>query len=262
MVAIGKGSLASMDFLIEPEFSNGTWSKSILNFVEKYEIDGIEIQWRSWPKEETMHALQIIQNIRKGLNQLAESKNRSEPYLLALAFPSSSWINRDFLKLDDLLDTVDFINVANFPERRFSQNYSRKPTMESFACATEKRDKINMDLEFYGKVWKNSTVTEDVFWTIRKPVPWREIKNSNESSWNEELKSPYILNSTNLEYIGFENERSLVEKMKYIEDNNFGGVTMTWLNFDDDQNTLLNAVTSVDLCSRGQFETRKIQCYE
>ncbi|PIC29158.1 hypothetical protein B9Z55_020842 [Caenorhabditis nigoni] len=37
--------------------------------------------------------------------------------------------------------------------------------------------------------------------------------------------------------------------MKYVKKNGFGGVAMTRLNYDDDQNTLLNAVTSVDLCS-------------
>ncbi|CAO4381082.1 unnamed protein product [Caenorhabditis nigoni] len=224
-----------------------TFTNSILNSVEKYEIDGIELKWRSKPNEETV--LQIVRNIRNGLNQLAESKKRSESYLLALAVPFMLFERRDVLKLDNLLNTVDFITFVSPLKRPFVSIDSSHSIMKSY----EQLDKLNMGLEFYGTFWTNSSYTEDIWWEPSNIVPWREIGNLNDSnhetSWDERSKSPYILNSETLEITSFENEKSLVEKMKYVKENSFGGVAMTRLNYDDDQNTLLNAVTFVDLCS-------------
>lgn len=44
--------------------------------------------------------------------------------------------------------------------------------------------------------------------------------------------------------------------MKYLAAKNLGGVIVEHIEADDDENTLLNAVTSVDLCSGPKYKKR------
>ncbi|EGT59071.1 hypothetical protein CAEBREN_32073 [Caenorhabditis brenneri] len=281
LVAIGSGSYKSVDFMVETE-KNETFIHSITSFISKYDIDGVELQWKHYPGSVASKQLQLIRNLRAALINLADSQNRTSPYVLAVSLPSTEWPSNNGVSLDHLLEHVDFVNVASFDysispgpfaplystnhtkDKHFSKDTKNVDyTLKSQACQTKQWSKINMGVGFYGRSWKNvlepDQVRNELAWTSGSmdikgdTVQWRNLKNQQKE--DSESVNPHIWDSENKEYISFENERSLAEKAKYAVEKNLGGITISMLDFDDDNDTLLNAVASVDLC-KGYVERK------
>lgn len=67
-------------------------------------------------------------------------------------------------------------------------------------------------------------------------VCWFQVSNYNvRVEYDTETCSPFL--STGLEWISYEDERSLECKANYVKDNNFGGIMVFSLNTDDYQLT-------------------------
>ncbi|CAL2046220.1 unnamed protein product [Caenorhabditis brenneri] len=273
LVAIGTGSYKSLDFMVETE-KNGTFIHSIISFISKYDIDGVELQWKHYPGSVASKQLQLIQDLRTALINLAGSQNRTNPFVLAISLPSTEWPSNNGVSLDQLLEQVDFVNVASFDYSLspgpfaplYSTNHTKDTknvdyTLKSLACQTEHWSKINMGVGFYGRLWKNvsepAQVQNETKWmpenldTKGNTIQWRNLKNQQ----SEESVNPHTWDSENKEYISFENGRSLAEKAEYAVEKNLKGITISMLDFDDDDDTLLNAVASVDLC-KGYIERK------
>ncbi|EFP10775.1 hypothetical protein CRE_02485 [Caenorhabditis remanei] len=184
IVSIGGGSQKSVDLMIESEgHENSTVPQSILSFLERYQADGVEFQWKHWPKDETNHQLLILRKIREVL---------PARYLLTLSLSSSEFPTTDYLTLDDLLNLVDFVSLTSFdysaspgpfaPIASKSSQRNVEHTSKSYYCQTKQWEKINMGVAFYGRSWKN--VLEPVHqmnetWTSENldgdSVQWRKI---------------------------------------------------------------------------------------
>ena len=219
----------------------------------------MEFQWKHWPKDETNHQLLILKKIREVL---------PARYLLTLSLSSSEFPTTDYLTLDDLLNLVDFVSLTSFdysaspgpfaPIASKSSQRNVEHTSKSYYCQTKQWEKINMGVAFYGRSWKN--VLEPVHqmnetWTSENldgdSVQWRKILKKlifSAAEWDEETKISFIWNADAQEYISFENEKSLLEKMKYAVEKNVGGVAIWMLDFDDDRDTLQKTIASVDMC--------------
>ncbi|CAL2046379.1 unnamed protein product [Caenorhabditis brenneri] len=165
-----------------------------------------------------------------------------------------------------------------------NDNKSIDSTMNAYTCKTMKPSKLNIILTFGGAHWENvsidNTQSDDLFFNIDVLVTcsgtrcrwqkhsgtsyaWRSLEtlglNLEEASWHNVAKSPYIWHPNRRSFLTFENERSLEEKMEYILSKNLGGVTIDRIDQDDDWNTLLNAVTSMDMCSGSKFKKEEVK---
>ncbi|EGT34340.1 hypothetical protein CAEBREN_14308 [Caenorhabditis brenneri] len=165
-----------------------------------------------------------------------------------------------------------------------NDNKSIDSTMNAYTCKTMKPSKLNVILTFGGAHWENvsidNTQSDDLFFNIDVLVTysgtsyrwqkhsgtsyaWRSLEtlglNLEEASWHNVAKSPYIWHPNRRSFLTFENETSLEEKMEYILSKNLGGVTIDRIDQDDDWNTLLNAVTSMDMCSGSKFKKEEVK---
>ncbi|EFO90754.1 hypothetical protein CRE_08270 [Caenorhabditis remanei] len=269
------------------------WIDSISAFIVEQQIDGVELYYR-WPITETENEnyLFFVRELRYKFERMEKLTRRKTPYLISIAAPPLVWSGDDTMLIQELLDYADFLNIETHnyygpwkengktgpsgPLYSTSTNYSIDWTLKAYVCKTEMASRLNFVILFYGVSWmkvndhslstdgvyktydKNPETSSNLFWT-----PWRKFIengwNLTLTSWHNASRTPYIWNSENRKLFTFENERSLIEKMKYAKEKNIGGVSIDHVEYDDDSNTLLNAVTSVDLCSGEKFEKDEIR---
>ncbi|ULT91658.1 hypothetical protein L3Y34_009354 [Caenorhabditis briggsae] len=230
----------------------------------------------------------LIRELRQRLDQLAASKNRRSKYLITLATAAGEWNLREGYDLNGILQYADFLNVMTYDYygawaskwgaytgppsplyfgslKGFSGKLNADFTMKFYSCKTKKPGMLNMGVPFYGRFWENVLEPirgEDGMWRTAQEVNgefeggyvgWRNLEkqgwNKGAATWHDKTKTPYIFNSGARKFLGFENERSLKEKMNYATGKNLGGIMIWALDLDDDADTLLNLVSSTNLCA-------------
>ncbi|EFO90533.1 hypothetical protein CRE_08271 [Caenorhabditis remanei] len=269
------------------------WIDSISAFIIEQQIDGVELYYR-WPYTDTEkeNYLFFVRELRYKFERMEKLTRRKAPYLISIISPPSVWPDGESVILQELLNYADFLNIEtdNYydpwkengktgpvaPLYSTNNNYSIDWTLKAYACKTEMASRLNFVILFTGVAWAkvndHSSSTDAVYKTYDKDpgdsstesyTKWRKIKengwNLTLTSWHNASRTPYIWDSENRKLFTFENERSLIEKMEYAKEKNIGGVSIDHVEYDDDSNTLLNAVTSVDLCSGEQFEKDEIR---
>ncbi|KAF1768948.1 hypothetical protein GCK72_000761 [Caenorhabditis remanei] len=269
------------------------WVDSVSAFIVEQQIDGVELDY-SWPYTDTENEnyLFFVRELRYKFERMEKLTRRKTPYIISIAAPPLVSVDEESLLIQELLDYADFLNIKteNYygpwqengktgpcgPLYSTNSNYSIDWTLKKYACKAEMASRLNFVILFTGATWvkvndhlsstdavyrtydKNPDASSTLLWT-----PWRKFKengwNMTLTSWHNASRTPYIWDSENRKLFTFENERSLIEKMKYAKEKNIGGVSIDHVEFDDDLNTLLNSVTSVDMCSGEKFEKDEIR---
>ncbi|EFO83194.1 hypothetical protein CRE_12962 [Caenorhabditis remanei] len=136
-----------------------------------------------------------------------------------------------------------------------------------------------MGVPFFGAYWKNVEGPIDAkgeMWFTAKPktkgsdqyeggyIPWRNMKsigfNVSSATWHQDSRTPFIWLPEKQEFLGFENARSLREKVEYTKAHSLGGITIWSIEMDNDNDTLLNSVYSADLCYSNRNDTIYYNC--
>ncbi|XP_053207036.1 uncharacterized protein LOC128391212, partial [Panonychus citri] len=161
---------------------------------------------------------------------------------------------------------------------RFSGKTNTAWTVKYYTCKSKLPHKLNMGVPFYGRYWKNvgdPVDGKDGMWRTATAVngkfegdfvPWDKIGSdylSNPSftvTFHEKSKTPYAWSPSTKTFLGFENEQSLGEKVKYAVDKNVGGLMVWAVDLDDDELTLLDIVSKAPLCSNTDPNDNKHVC--
>ncbi|CAL2046376.1 unnamed protein product [Caenorhabditis brenneri] len=269
-----------------------TWISSIASFLLEQQLDGVEIYYR-WPitAEDEENFAFFIRELRYKLEKVKILAKRKIPFIICIRSPSQFWTSNDVPLLDDILNYVEFLNIetSSFYAPWYKGTIMASPisplyslsgdnksvdwTMEAYTCKTMKSNQLNVMIPFRGALWENVNINvtrvDDLHFYVGgrnysgTHVAWRDLKalgwNLIKASWNNASKTPYTWHPNNRSFITFENQRSLEEKIEYIISKNLGGATIDRIDEDDDSNTLLNAVTSVNMCSGPKFKRNEIK---
>ncbi|EFO85694.1 hypothetical protein CRE_01673 [Caenorhabditis remanei] len=249
---------------------------SIISFVNKNELDGVNIFWRTPPETHKFHYSQFLKTLREELD--AQGKLDNKQYVISIMAPRPGIDNWESgFDLDEIMKYVDFINVLSMdyyapwpnewgkpvgpsaplysggaPRKQYNVDY----TMRYYIDETNQPEKFNLVIPFYVRLWKNvgeklkeSEVYRDVELKDGKVegVPYMDRWTAEHEGWkltpaywDEKTKTSYIYNPENKTFLTFEDERSLAQKMLYVNERNLGGVWIWSVHTDDEDNTLLN----------------------
>ncbi|EGT34336.1 hypothetical protein CAEBREN_13398 [Caenorhabditis brenneri] len=277
---------------LKKKSTKGNWINSIASFILEQELDGVEIVYR-WPEtsEDRKNFALFVRELRYKFARVEKIAKRKVPYIISIYSPTYNWATKDVSLLDDIRNYVDFFNVEtdNFYAPYHKNNIMTGPlsplyslgnddksidrTMEKYTCKTMKPSQLNIILSFGGVHWENvhksSAEPDDIHFYVRGRdysgyhFSWRYLKffgfDLNKASFHDVAKTPYIWDKNHQSFVTFENERSLEEKMEYILSKNLGGVAIDRIDKDDDSHTLLNAVTSMNMCSGPKFAEDEIK---
>ncbi|CAL2033239.1 unnamed protein product [Caenorhabditis brenneri] len=289
-VMIGVGG-----YMVSPRFgpivADKEKRKKLINdtiaIIDEHNLDGVEVFWFHPAASEKRDYVKLIKELREGLSILEQTKKRDEPYILSIVAPKVTAQLKDGYDLDKLLEYVDFIDVLTYDYFNVPTSWGKRKlgptaplyggnernvdeTMKYLVCKTGKPERINMAVSFYGNVWINvkNPIRGNDIWrdttTNHGAVRWKELEksgfNKSDALWHEKSKSSYIYLPESKTFMGFENERSLKEKIKYNRKRNLGGFVIWAIDQDDKDYTLLNVVTSAELCSSDTTDIVKYDC--
>ncbi|EYB90831.1 hypothetical protein Y032_0213g2279 [Ancylostoma ceylanicum] len=241
----------------------------------------------------------LLSDLRTRLTNLATELGRTVPYEITLASAAGEWTIRPGYDLSGIMQYADFINVMTYDyygawgsqwgaytgppsplfygsPPGFSGKLNADFTMKYYSCRSGKPSKLNMGVPFYGRYWENvgaAIDANDEMWRTADAVggvyqggylAWKDIPTKgwsrDSASFHEKTKAPYIYDSGSRRFLGFENVQSLQHKVNYAIERNLGGLMIWAIDLDDYSNTLLDVISSADLCSGGSGDTSSYQC--
>ncbi|CAL2046334.1 unnamed protein product [Caenorhabditis brenneri] len=287
------GDLKWNDHRISPvvadEYKRKTLIQSITAFVQKYKLDGVDVQWKFMRfKGDFAKLANLCEDVRKSLDEATQSSN-SPRFVMSIRSGSTML---EHIRYDEISRSVDFWNVETHSfyahwhgntghligsqSALYSGERNVNNTMKEYTCQTKNPQSLNMEIGFFGRYWNNvkkSKNSDETLWMTAEKVngevqggfiPWRDFPhtewNISTASWDDDAKTPYIWNPDKRSYLSFENGKSVEEKMKYALDRNIGGITIFHLNLDDDQITLSKMIRNSKFCSAEMSNVVNYSC--
>jgi chitinase len=258
------------------------FSASCLRIVDKYGLDGIDIDWE-YPvtggketdhrrKSDKENFVLLLRQLRADLNALQHER----PPLLTIA--STCYRNHlNDLSAEEMAAVLDWFNLMGYdfnemqPTRTFHQSglfaWPTTPTLNADAIKFANSDaavqwyldhgvppaKIVLGLPFYGQVWAN--VPDDhhgLFEPFRgRPgeegtLSYREIEQTYLPTytryWDDRAKVPWLYNEKTKIMISYEDRESIAAKAKYVTQKHLAGIMFWDLGQDDSKSALLEAI--------------------
>jgi chitinase len=231
------------------------------------------------PEDKENHVL-LLQEIRKELNAAGETDNRY--YELTIASGAGP-VYADNNLLGEIAKVVDFINIMTYDFNGGWQTISAHnaplyydpaakaagvPEAEVFNIAAGVQrhlddgvpaHKLVMGMPFYGRGWSGCVNQNNGQYQECKPASlgtWEngsfdfydlEAKYINKNGytrfWNDTAKVPYLYNSTNGNFITYDDSESFGHKIDFIKSKGLGGA-MFWEFSGDRNKVLLNKLTT------------------
>jgi chitinase len=243
---------------------------SALAFLEKYRLDGLDIDWE-YPGQRGMHNKNRPEDKENSTALLAELRSVfGKRYLLTMAVEASEeWLEHtemnkaqiylDFLNLmayDQFGADSDAITGHHAPLFTSPENpkhNSAATSVEQFLAAGVPARKIVLGVPFYGKAWGNVASTGHGLYQPGHPTKARldtsfgairenlENKSGFVREWDDVSKAPYLYNADRKIFITYEDEQSLRAKAEFVKAKGLAGV-MFWEYSQDPNQVLLDVV--------------------
>ncbi|KAF1765223.1 hypothetical protein GCK72_005175 [Caenorhabditis remanei] len=265
--------------------------KSIITFLEDYKIDGVDLYWKHATEKDKFNYLKLLRELRQRM--------KGNDYVISITLPAAGIENWEMAyDLDLTLEYVDFINVFSmdyygpWPNQWGNpagptaplysgigarKNFNIDWTMQYYVCKARQPSKFNIVVPFFARLWNNVTAAMEPGREAYRRVEltnnradgspymsrWTVEHNGfdlSNATWDEESKSSYIYDSKAQTYLSFETEKSIEAKKDYVVEKNLGGFWIWSVDMDDDRNSLLNALTSDDICSVESEDTVEYKC--
>lgn len=259
------------------EESRLKFAKSCAVFVDKYNLDGIDLDWE-YPNQigagnthrpEDVHSFTLmLKAVREQLDLMSEKEGKNKHYLLAIATGADEAYVKN-TELGEIHKYIDFLNIMTYDfynglhkvnghHSNFKSSAQPEMDMNSVVNAVDMHieagfpaNKINLGIPFYGRIWKGvKTDGEQILFqeaeTVGMGIDYKDFyQNINANGftryWDKAASAPYLWNPEEKTFISYEDEESIQYKIEYLKNKGLAGV-MFWEYSADYDKTLLNAV--------------------
>jgi chitinase len=258
------------------------FSASCLQIVEKYGLDGLDIDWE-YPVtggKRTDHRrtsdkddfVLLLRQLRRDLKAFGCERH------LLLTIASTGYRNHvNDLSLKEMAGVLDWFNLMGYdfnemqPKRTSHHSglfaWSATSGLEEDARKYANSDaavqwyldhgvppeKIVLGVPFYGQVWSGVAATNEGLYELYTGRPgedgtlsYREIEQTYlpayTRQWDDHVKVPWLYNKETKIMISYEDPQSISIKAKYVIQKHLGGMMFWDLGQDDSKSTLLDAV--------------------
>lgn len=248
------------------------FSKSSIDIMMKYGMDGVDIDWEyptipergiSCHPDDKKNFTLLLKQVRNDLNEL--SKVTKKDYLLTIAAGATkSYIAN--VEIKELNTVLDFMNVMTYDMggylnvtghhtslygKRYRDDYFPGGAyyIDEFVKAGMNLNKLVFGIAFYGRGGtlvenKNNGLCsrikgeQELYFNYHDIVKKIKEEGYNEY-WDDLAKAPWAYNGDT--FITYENEKSIIEKMKYVKEKGLLGV-MFWQYQADNTKTLMSVI--------------------
>ncbi|RJG50428.1 glycosyl hydrolase family 18 protein [Motilimonas pumila] len=264
---------ATWQHLAQSDVMREHFLHSVMNFIEHYQFDGVEINWTSLALESMTLAQQ--QGLARTLKQLKKrmsqtSAKQPQPLQLSLLIPwrlaplQKQLTNAMFAPLDYVIvDTLSPLQEQGFPPRLapiFSP-YGHDSIAHSVAWLKEqiKPHKIILTIPSHGLKWQAVNAQSSASWqlsqgswdnrSITGVTQRHEVESmqqqsltSKQSHETSDAISGQIITPNGKHLLLFESSASLHDKLNFILDQDLAGIALSSLHNDNGATSLLSRI--------------------
>ncbi|MGL4335766.1 MAG: glycoside hydrolase family 18 protein [Turicibacter sp.] len=275
-VSIGGWGSGNFSEAAENEETRKLFSKSSIDLMRKYGMDGVDIDWEypttpgggiSCHPDDTKNFTLLLKQVRKDLDELR--KETKKEYLLTIAAGATrSYIKN--VEVKELNKVLDFVNVMTYDmggsfnvtghhtnlypstlTKKYGETYYPGGAfyIDQFLQAGMDLNKLVLGIAFYGRGAskvenKNNGLCSRVkgenglYFDYHDVVAKIEDGGYNEY-WDDLGKAAWAYNGDT--FITYENEQSVKEKMNYVKEKGLLGV-MFWEYQTDHTKSLITTI--------------------
>lgn len=260
------------------EESRNKFAKSAVEFVRKYKLDGIDIDWEypGLPGIGNPHRPEDKENFTLLLKALREELDRyqvedNKHYLTTVAAGAAD----EFIEATEMGEVakyLDFVNLMTYdfyvaeadpitghhtclytnPEA--PKDISTHHAVQNFIRAGVPLDKIVIGSAFYGQAWGEVDSKNNGLFQPGKPAminsSYKSIRTELEGNygfkryWDDIAKAPYLYSRSRRIFISYDDPVSVRLKCNYVIDHKLRGI-MFWEYNGDYQNELLSIMAEM-----------------
>lgn len=281
-ILISVGGASSSTFFSDVALtglSRKIFSESVVNFIVKYKLDGVDIDWEfpGWEgpgnvfrPEDKQNNTYLLYELRKQLDEQSELEGRLEesPYLLTIASGASQWY-LNLVEMNKIIPVLDYINIMTYDftggwssttghHTNLYKSASDNGTGNSAASAVSlfssigvPSGKMIMGAAFYGRYWKGVKREDHGLYRSYSgtagALAYKTIKEMYLQDqrfvryWDAKAKAPYLWSDSKAMFISYDDPASLKAKAFFVRQEELGGM-MFWEYTQDYNHTLLDAI--------------------
>ncbi|XP_044731929.1 chitotriosidase-1 [Chrysoperla carnea] len=270
LLAIGGWSFGTQKFkeMSATRYSRQTFIYSAIPFIRDRGFDGLDIDWE-YPKgsDDKKNYVLLLKELREAFE--AEAQEVKKPrLLLTAAVPVGPDNIKSGYDVPAVASYLDFINLMAYDfhgkwERETGHNaplyapssdseWRKQLSVDNAASMWVRlgapKEKLVIGMATYGRSF---TLSNTDRFRVNSPasgggkageytkeagfLAYYEIcemlRNGASYIWDDEMKVPYLVHGD--QWVGFDDERSIRNKMQWIKTNNFGGAMVWTVDMDD-----------------------------
>ncbi|MDR3715139.1 MAG: glycoside hydrolase family 18 protein [Puia sp.] len=231
------------------------------------------------PEDKQNYTL-LFKKLREGLDSLGKTRGRAKRYFISTAVGANQRF-LDHTDMGEAARYLDFVNIMSYdfrendnsPSGHHTNLYPSKETQDpnqgsvdravhEFEAAGVPASKLVVGIGFYAHVWSMKTTENHGLYRDANPPPrdgvfheamdgaggYTYIKDSlvNKNGfvryWDKDAHAPYLFNADRKIFLSYDDEESVTDKCKYVEENRLAGV-MFWDYESDRKGYLLHAIS-------------------
>ncbi|MDQ6476821.1 glycoside hydrolase family 18 protein [Dyadobacter sp. LHD-138] len=249
------------------------FAKSSVDIIRKYKLDGVDIDWEypAMPGEEgnvyrpedKENFTLMFEAIRKELDVLEKEDGQKKLLTTAVAGWEEFIPHSEMGKAQQYLDFVNLMtydlfsgdttvhHAGLYATDKFKTRKSADNGVKAYMNAGVPAGKIVLGIPFYGRSFTLGKDSKTILGQMSVAKAYIDgygyIKDSlvNKKGYkeyrDEVAKAPYLYNEKTRVFIGYDDEKSVNEKCKYVLANKLGGV-MFWEYNSDPKGYLLDEI--------------------
>ncbi len=266
VLSVGGWGAGGFSLMARADASRRAFAASCLREVEKWSLDGIDIDWE-YPCDGSAgidHDPSDRENYTLLLQALRDALGKER--IVSIAAGAGNYFIED-THMDQVASICDYVQIMTYDIRSgfhkesghhtclFTSpgdkyNGSVKSCMEAYLCAGVPREKIVIGAAFYSRRWDGlPPVNHGLF----QPAATTGLygpgyttlmneyidKNGFTRHWDDDAKAPYLFNGSSL--ISYDDPDSVRLKCRFLKEQNLLGI-MYWDHGSDPSRRLLTAI--------------------
>jgi chitinase len=248
--------------------------ESAVKYVEKYELDGVDIDWEypgmagdnnRFRPEDKQNYTRLLKELRARFDEEQKKLHRHLVTSIATGASTDFLEHTEMAKVQRYVDTVNLMSydyyvpswdkttghhAPLFTNPADPKKISADRTVHEYESAGVPPGKLVLGVPFYGKSW---TQVPDQNHGLFQPgkeapntyLPYSAMTNLQNSGyiryWDASASAPYLYNHDTQTFISYDDPESLKKKCEYVIDRKLAGV-MFWEYTGDSANTLLDSI--------------------
>lgn len=257
------------------EQSRKVFVDSAMEFVTKYGLDGLDVDWEypamagastAYRLEDTQNFTLLMKELRERLDAEGKKANRRMYLTMAAGAFDEFLLRTEMGKVQEYVDTVNLMSydyyeagtdlitgnhAPLFADPADPKKASADSAVRSFEKAGVPAEKILLGVPFYGREWGNVQGQNHGLFQPGKTIvgayaPYNLIASTMLNKgftryWDKEAAAPSLYNANTHIFVSYEDPESLTIKGEYVLKNKLGGM-MFWEYFGDSSGALLGAI--------------------